>query len=74
MITPGAVNKVKSLSFLMRHIEINSKKIRQQKLKDHIWDMRRLEATLRTMHELRDLASLINELWEHPDREAIVGS
>ena len=58
----------------MRHIEINSKKIRQQKLKDHIWDMRRLEATLRIMHELRDLASLINELWEHPDREAIVGS
>ena len=59
---------------LMRHIEINGKKIRQQKLKDHIWDMRRLEATLRIMHELRDLASLINELWEHPDREAIVGS
>ena len=59
---------------LMRHIEINGKKIRQQKLKDNMWDMRRLEATLRIMHELRDLASLINELWEHPDREAIVGS
>ena len=59
---------------LMRHIEINGKKIRQQKLKDHIWDMRRLEATLRIIHELRDLAFLINELWEHPDREAIVGN
>ncbi len=59
---------------LMRHIEINSKKIRQQKLKDHIWDMRRLEATLRIIHELRDLAHLINELWEHPDREAILRS
>jgi hypothetical protein len=59
---------------LMRFIEINGKKIRHLKLKDHIWDMRRLEATLRIMHELRDLASLINELWEHPDREAIVGS
>lgn len=59
---------------LMRHIEINCKKIRQLKLKGHFWDMRRLEATLRIMHELRDLASLINELWEHPDREAIVGS
>ena len=58
---------------LMRHIEINSKKIRQYKLKDQRWDMRRLEATLRIMHELKDLASLINELWEHPDREAIVG-
>ena len=59
---------------LMRHIEINGKKIRQHKLKDNIWDMRRLETTLRIIHELRDLASLINELWEHPDREAIVGS
>ena len=58
---------------LMRHIEINSKKIRQHKLKDNQWDMRRLEATLRIMHELKDLASLINELWEHPNREAIVG-
>jgi len=45
---------------LMRHIEINGKKIRQHKLKDNIWDMRRLEATLRIIHELRDLASLIN--------------
>ena len=59
---------------LMRHIEINGKKIRQQKPKDHIWDIRRLEATLRIMYELRDLASLINELWEHPDCEAIVGN
>ena len=59
---------------LMCHIEINGKKIRQAKLKNHVWDMRRIEATLRIMHELKDLASLINELWEHPDREAIVGS
>ncbi|MFA9437815.1 MAG: hypothetical protein ACEROO_12005 [Candidatus Bathyarchaeota archaeon] len=50
------------------------KKIRQAKLKDHTWGMRRIEATLRTIHELRDLAHLINELREHPDREAIVGS
>ena len=59
---------------LLRHIEANSKKIRQHKLKSQTWDTRRLEATLRTMHELFDLASMINELWEHPDREAIVGS
>ena len=59
---------------LLRHVEINSKKIRQQKIKLGRWDLRRLEATLRTIHELVDLASLINELWEHPDREAIVGS
>jgi hypothetical protein len=64
----------KHAEVLMRHIEINSKKIRQAKLKDHIWDMRRLEATLRTIHELRDLALMINELWEHPDRETILGS
>ena len=59
---------------LLRHIEVNSKKIRQQKLKESKWDTRRLEATFRIMHELCDLAQMINELWEHPDREAIVGS
>ena len=59
---------------LLRHVEINSKKIRQQKLKLGTWDLRRLEATLRTMHKLKVLAEMINELWEHPDREAIVGS
>ena len=59
---------------LLRHVEINSKKIRQQKLKLGTWDLRRLEATLRTIHELRDLAEMINELWEHSDREQIVGS
>ena len=59
---------------LLRHVEINSKKIRQQKIKLGTWDLRRLEATLRTMHELQVLAQMINELWEHPDREAIVGN
>jgi len=59
---------------LMRHLEVNSKKIRQQKLKEKTWDMRRIDANLRIIHELRDLAEMINELWEHPDREAIVGS
>ncbi len=58
---------------LMRHIEVNSKKIRQAKLKEERWDIRRIDATLRTVHELQDLAHLINELWEHPDRETIVG-
>lgn len=58
----------------MRHLEVNSKKIRQQKLKEKTWDMRRIDANLRIIHELRDLAEMINELWEHPDREAIVGS
>jgi len=67
------VQMEKHAEVLMRHIEINSKKIRQAKLKDQIWDMRRLEATLRTIHELHDIALMINELWEHPDRETIVG-
>ena len=59
---------------LLRHVEVNSKKIRQQKIKLGTWDLRRLEATLRTMQELHILAQMINELFEHPDREAIVGS
>ena len=59
---------------LLRHVEINNKKIRQHKLKLGKWDLYRLEATLRTIHELYDLAALINELWEHPDREQIVGN
>jgi hypothetical protein len=62
----------KQADVLMRHIEVNSKKIRQQKLKDNLWDLRRLEATLRIMHELNDLAVLINELWEHPDRAILI--
>jgi hypothetical protein len=59
---------------LMRQIEGNSKKIRQQKLKENIWDTRRLEATLRIMHELKDISQMINELWEYPDREQVVGN
>ncbi len=62
----------KQADVLMRHIEVNSKKIRQQKIKDNLWDLRRMEATLRIMHELNDLAMLINELWEHPDRAIIL--
>ena len=52
---------------LMRHIEVNAKKIRQAKLKEQKWDMQRIDASLRILHELQDLASMINELWEHPD-------
>ena len=51
----------------MRNLEVNSKKIRQEKLKLGTWALRRLEATLRTLHELRTLAEMINELREHPD-------
>jgi hypothetical protein len=36
--------------------------------------MRRIDVNLRIVNELKDLAEMINELWEHPDREAIVGS
>ncbi|MFC1802856.1 hypothetical protein ACFL0D_02695 [Thermoproteota archaeon] len=63
----------KQADVLMRHIEVNSKKIRHQKLKEKTWDLRRLEANLRIMHELRDLAQMIKELWVHPDREVIIG-
>jgi hypothetical protein len=64
----------KQADVLMRHLEVNSKKIRQQKLKGLTWDLRRIDASLRIIHELRDLAEMINELWEHPDREVIIGS
>lgn len=57
---------------LMRHLEVNSKKIRQQKLKEQIWDIKRLEANQRIIHELKDLAEMINELYEQPDRETII--
>ena len=52
---------------LMHHIESNSKKIRQAKLKKERWDVKRIDATLRSVYELRDLALMINELWEHPE-------
>ena len=52
---------------LLKHIEVNSKKIRQKKLKDSKWDTRKIEANLRIMYELRDLSHMINELWEHPE-------
>jgi hypothetical protein len=59
---------------LLRHVEVNCKKVRQHNLKSQIWDTRRLEATLRTLHELVDLTTMINELVMHPDREVLLGS
>ena len=59
---------------LMSTVETNSKKIRQQKLMDRIWDIRRIEATRRILNELVDVAQMINELWEHPECEQIVGT
>ena len=51
---------------LMRHVEANSKKIRQAKLKNGEWDIRRIVATLKIMQELIDLSQMINEFWKHP--------
>jgi hypothetical protein len=62
----------KRADVLMRHIEANSKKIRQHQLKTQTWDTRRIEATLRTMHELLDLAFMINELWEYNHHKAAI--
>ena len=59
---------------LMRALETNSKKIRQAKLKTQTYDIRRMHANLRIMHELYDLASLINELYEFPDRDLVARS
>lgn len=62
------------IDVLMRALETNSKKIRQAKLKTQTYDLKRIQANLRIMHELCDLASLINELYEYPDRDLIVGN
>lgn len=56
---------------LMRHLELNSKKIRQAKLKEKRWDTHRLEATQRIIGELVYLCTEINELWEYPESEGI---
>ena len=69
------INKMEQrIDVLMRALETNSKKIRQAKLKTQTYDIRRIEANQRIMNELCQLASLVNEIWEHPDREQIVGS
>ena len=57
---------------LMHHLEVNNKKIYQQKLADHNWDIRRIEANQRIINELRYLAELINELQEYIEREQLV--
>ena len=72
------MNEIERLEYraskLLEIIEYNSKKLGQHWLKDRTWDMIRIENTLRVLMDLHDVASMINELWEHPAREAIVGS
>lgn len=63
----------KQAEVLMRHLESNSKKIRQQKLKDDSWDSKRLDANLRITRELKELTLTINKLKEKPEQIAIVG-
>ena len=51
---------------VLKHVEMNMKKIMQQMLKDGTWDLQRLQATNRIIDELCDIAVMINELWETP--------
>ncbi len=51
---------------VLKHVEMNIKKIRQRMLKDGTWDLQRLQATNRIIDELCDIAEMINELWETP--------
>jgi hypothetical protein len=64
----------KQADILLNHLASNGKKILQHKLKTGTLDIRRLDATMRITHELKNIALIINELWEYQDREAIVGN
>jgi hypothetical protein len=64
----------KQADILLNHLASNGKKILQYKLKTGKIDLRRLDATMRISIELKNIALMINDLWEYQDREAIVGS
>ena len=51
---------------VLKHVEMNVKKIRQRMLKDGTWDLQRLQVTNRIIDELCDIAEMISELWETP--------
>ena len=57
---------------VLKHVEMNIKKIRQRMLKDGTWDLQRLQATNRIIDELCVIAEMINELWETPVVKPIV--
>ena len=59
---------------LLYILENNSKKLAQQRRKSGSWNVQRLENTVRVVNDLRDIVLMIKELWEHPDRETIVGA
>ena len=64
----------KRVEVLLQHLATNAKKLQQQRLKTGTIDIKRLDATIRIAQELKILSQMINELWEHPESEAIVGS
>ena len=59
---------------LLEIIEYNNKKLGQHRFRNRSWDLYRVEKTMRVMLELYDVASMINELLELPDREIILGN
>ena len=64
----------KRTEVLLEHLATNGKKIKQEHLKLGTVNAKRLEATIRIAQELIVLSDMMNELWEHPESEQIVGS
>jgi hypothetical protein len=56
---------------LLSQIELNSKKIRNAAQNNQGWDIRRISANARMIHELEWIAAMIIEIWENPERDAV---
>jgi hypothetical protein len=54
---------------LLVQIERNAKKIRQTMQNGGQWDVRRISANVRMMNELEYILTLINCIWENPERD-----
>ena len=59
---------------LLEIIEYNNKKLGQHRFRNRSWDLHKIETSMRVILELYDVASMINELLELPDREIILGN
>lgn len=59
---------------LLEIIEYNNKKLGQHRVRGKTWDLHKIETSMRVMLELYEIASMINELLELPDREIILGN
>jgi hypothetical protein len=56
---------------LLSQIELNSKKIRNDIQNDQGYDLRRISANARMIHELEWIAATITEIMGNPEREMV---